>query len=189
MLTLYKALVVPILEYCCQLWNPDKICDVIKLESVQRTFTFRILGMENKSYWERLQTLSLYSLQRRRERYMIIYVWKICMGLVPNFGRDDLKLKLHGMGTRLGKRCVLPTLVRSRVGTLREKSFMVRGPNLFNSLPSNIREYDGSLEGFKRKVDRFLETIPDRPPTPGYHDAACGNSIPRQIAHIRAQQL
>ena len=111
------------------------------------------------------------------------------MGIVPNFGRHDLKLEFYGMGTRLGKRCVLPALVRSREGTLREKSFMVRGPNLFNSLPSNIREYQGSLEGFKRKIDNFLESIPDRPPTPGYHDAAGGNSIPRQIAHLRAQQL
>ena len=31
-----------------------------------------------------LEVLKLYSLQRRRERYGIIYVWKIINGLVPN---------------------------------------------------------------------------------------------------------
>ena len=36
-------------------------------------------------YHERLKSLGLYSLQRRRERYCIIYIWKIIEGLAPNF--------------------------------------------------------------------------------------------------------
>ena len=36
------------------------------------------------SYSKRLETLKLYSLQRRRDRYSIIYVCKIVEGLVPN---------------------------------------------------------------------------------------------------------
>ena len=41
--------------------------------------------MESLDYSERLVFLKLHSLQRRRERYCIIYVWKIIEGLVPNF--------------------------------------------------------------------------------------------------------
>ena len=37
-----------------------------------------------RNYWERLKVLNLYFLQRRRERYMIIHVWKILKGLCPN---------------------------------------------------------------------------------------------------------
>ena len=52
---------------------------------VQRSFTKFISGMEGLSYPERLIILKLYSLQRRRERYIIIYVWKISEGpVVPN---------------------------------------------------------------------------------------------------------
>ena len=40
--------------------------------------------MHDLSYNERLKALKLYSLQRRRERYCIIYVWKVLEGLVPN---------------------------------------------------------------------------------------------------------
>ena len=38
----------------------------------------------NVSHPERLKALKLYSLQRRRERYIIIYMFKIKIGLVPN---------------------------------------------------------------------------------------------------------
>ena len=40
--------------------------------------------MQILEYSERLVSFKLYSLQRRRERYCIIYVWKIFEGLVPN---------------------------------------------------------------------------------------------------------
>ena len=54
------------------------------VEKVQRSFTRLISGMKGLSYPERLTALKLYSLQRRRERYIILYVWKILEGLVPN---------------------------------------------------------------------------------------------------------
>ena len=54
------------------------------VENVQRSFTRFISGMAGLSYTERLTVLKLYSLQHRRERYIIIYVWKILEGLVPN---------------------------------------------------------------------------------------------------------
>ena len=53
------------------------------VEKVQRSFTRFISGMAGLSYTERLAVLKLYSLQRRRERYIVIYVWKILDGLVP----------------------------------------------------------------------------------------------------------
>jgi hypothetical protein len=34
----------------------------------------------------RLKALKLYSLERRRERYTVLYMWKIIRGLVPNPG-------------------------------------------------------------------------------------------------------
>ncbi|KAK3888847.1 hypothetical protein Pcinc_007113 [Petrolisthes cinctipes] len=65
MLTLWKALVLPRLEYCCQLWSPHKTGDIMRLETLQRTFNSRIAGLQQLNYWERLNELKLYSLQRR----------------------------------------------------------------------------------------------------------------------------
>jgi hypothetical protein len=35
-------------------------------------------------YWEHLKSLRMCSQERRRERYRIIYTWKILEGQVPN---------------------------------------------------------------------------------------------------------
>ena len=49
-----------------------KIADIQELESVQRTFTAQISGFSSLNYWERLKSLKLTSLQRRRERYILL---------------------------------------------------------------------------------------------------------------------
>ena len=84
MLTLFKSLVLSRLDYGSQLWSPYKAKDISLLESVQRAFTKHIQGMHTYSYADRLSMLKLYSLQRRRDRYTIIYVWKILESIVPN---------------------------------------------------------------------------------------------------------
>ena len=83
MLTLFKSLVLSRLDYGSQLWSPYKAKDISLLESVQRAFTKHIQGMHTYSYADRLSMLKLYSLQRRRDRYTIIYVWKILESIVP----------------------------------------------------------------------------------------------------------
>ena len=84
MLTLYKSLIRSHLEYCSPLRNPSIICDIQELESEQRTLTSKIHGLQHLHYWERLKTLSLMSLQRRRKRYVIMHMWKILHGLTSN---------------------------------------------------------------------------------------------------------
>ena len=74
MLTLYKSLVMSRLEHASQLWAPYSLKHVYLIEKVQRVFTKHISGMGFLSYSKRLEVLILYSLQRRRERYGIIYV-------------------------------------------------------------------------------------------------------------------
>ena len=41
-------------------------------------------------YIERLKTLKIYSLEQRRERYQLFYVYKIIAEIVPNPGLDIL---------------------------------------------------------------------------------------------------
>ena len=188
MITLYRALVLPILEYCCQLWHPVVLGDVRKIEAVQRTFTSRITGMRQLSYWDRLKQLKLYSLERRRERYLIIYVWKMIRGLVPNF-EEAGSIKLQTESGRRGKLCEIPRRIPGsahRVETLRENSLVVLGPRLFNCLPRDARDWEGSLETFKEKVDTFLTTVPDKPTLPHYYQSAATNSIIHQLEQLRA---
>ena len=84
MMTLWKSLVIPIMDYCSQLWCPTQAGQIHQLEEIQQQFTRKIRLVECTDYWERLTNLKMYSLQRRRERYRIIYVWKILELQVPN---------------------------------------------------------------------------------------------------------
>ena len=73
MLTLLKSLdfVVPLPEYCCQLWNESKAKAIQPIEAIQRTFTYKITEVQHLNYFERLHKLKLYSLQRCQEHIII----------------------------------------------------------------------------------------------------------------------
>ena len=84
MLQLYKSLVRPILEYCCLVWRPSKVGDIKAIENVQRRFTRRLEGLKELDYWAIIRELRIMSLQRRRQRYLLIHAWKTYHELVPN---------------------------------------------------------------------------------------------------------
>ena len=102
MLTFFKAVVRPILEYACQLWSPGTVNLITKLEKMQRSFTKYFFNMHELTYDNRLKDLNLYSIQRRRERYQIIYVWKILEEKVTNFNPQIVP----NSSGRLGRLCI-----------------------------------------------------------------------------------
>ena len=187
MLTLYKATVLPLLEYCSQLWCPIKIGQIRKIEAVQRNFTSRVNGMTDLSYWERLRRLNMYSLERRRDRYTILYTYKVILGITPNFEDDSLKIVTR-INDRRGLLCQVPPICTSataRMKTLVEQSFAVRGPRLFNCIPQDVRNINKSYESFKRGLDNFLAQVPDLPSLPNYPQPASSNSLVDQLEQLR----
>ena len=93
MMTVWKTLVVPIHDYCSQLWSPCDIKNIKLLDTVQWNFVKKIQGMHGKSYSQILKELRMYSLQRRRDRYRIIYCWKMLEGIVPPINIKLLLIK------------------------------------------------------------------------------------------------
>ena len=173
MLTLFKSLVRSRLEYGCEVWNPHKNQDIVKLEQLQRSFTYRISGMREFNYWERLEILNIMSLQRRRERIIIIHLWKIRNNIFPNF--LDIQFKDHKRTNAI--KAILKPLpkVRGAVLTNFDGSFLIWSAKLWNALPPNLTIIT-SLELFKTNLDKFLLKLPDKPPLPGY-PFNCDNSI------------
>ena len=164
MMLLYKNYVRSRLEYCCPLWHNRKIGDIQIIESVQRTFTHRIIGMERLNYWQRLEKLNLSSLQRRRERFIIFYMWKIINDKYSN----DL-----GLQFRFSERRGIVVLIRPlsntnlKAQTLYDNSFAVLAAKLWNLLPANVTLMT-CFSTFKAGVDHFLSQFPDKPPIQGY---------------------
>ena len=171
MLTLWKSLILSEHDYCSQLWNPQRTGYIQSLEQLQYSFIKKIHSVSNLSYWDQLSALRLYSLERRRERYVAIYTWKMLEGLVPNIasGEAALVAKLH---PRRGRECVVPKVsgnASCKIQSIRRASFAINGPRVFNSLPQHIRDTTGcDTCTFKSRLDRFLEKVPDQPLIPGY---------------------
>ena len=154
-----------------------------KLENIQRALTRRIEGMEGKNYLERLKELNLYSLQRRRERYIIMYTWKIIYDLVPNIiGENRIRMHNNWIGIQY-KYPTLPTEASDRIKTCKDNSFVFRGPKLFNCIPEDIRSYSGTTEGLKTRLDKFLKTVPDKPVLSGgeYRQTATSNRLDYRV--------
>ena len=78
----YVTYVRPILEYATVIWSPYHVGEIAKLESVQRRFTKRIVGLRCMTYSDRMKFLELDSLEERRLRFDLMFAYKILFGLV-----------------------------------------------------------------------------------------------------------
>jgi len=47
--------ILPILDYCFPVWNPNKLLDIIRLQRVQRNCTERLVFFWNVNYADRLR--------------------------------------------------------------------------------------------------------------------------------------
>ena len=176
---LWQTLVQPKMDYCSQLWSPGDQNSISKLEAVQRHFTSKVRGLENLSYWERLKAMNLYSQERRRERYMIIFLWKISQNMIKGYSVPFSTSERRG-------RTVVPHQVDPSapavVRRARESSLSVKGARIFNLLPVTLRNIDcDNVENFKSELDKFLSLVPDQPTIPGHPRAAETNSLLHQI--------
>ena len=96
-------------------------------------------------------------MQRRIDIYRIIYTRKILLNKVPNPG---IQVR-NPESSRNGLTLEIPT----RKGQIqaRAQNFLVRGPANFNCLPKELRSLEKSMDGFKDELDKYLETLADRP--------------------------
>ena len=183
MITLWKSLLQSRLDYCSQLWSPHLASDINRIEDVQRKYTASISGMENLNYRERLKTLKLNSQERRRDRYAIIFIWKVSMGLV-----DGYPIDFTPTTNRRGRECCVknvPGNAPSPVKKARENSLAVKGAKMFNMLPSDIRNITSEkVNDFKNSLDIFLKNVPDEPTINGEGRAAQTNCLLHQIPRL-----
>ena len=87
MLTLLHTLFQLQLDYCSQLWSPSDQGSINCLEAVQHNFLCQawVPVLEQLDYWERLKLLRLYRQERRQDRYMVCFLWKLSRGLISGY--------------------------------------------------------------------------------------------------------
>ena len=146
MLKAYKSIIRPHLEYCCQAWSPNarhgnwKI--IMEIESVQRTFTRLVQGLDSLTYQERLKKLGLTTLLERRMRGDLIETFKI-LNQMNNYGSHFFNLS-----TRTNN------LVARPGGNKNMDFFGQRVIRFWNKLPEYVKDKK-SVNGFKNALDDF----------------------------------
>ena len=148
MIKLFNSYIRSKLEYCCIVWSPKEQQYVNELEDMQRIFTSKIAKMEGLNYHQRLMKLNMYSLERRCDRYRLIYAWQQIEGIKENI----MKLKISDKGSsRLinigpisnnGKR--LPSTVWNQV----LNSPVRQTEKAFNCMPRYLRNMTGVKRDF-----------------------------------------
>ena len=189
LLTILKTLVQPHLDYCCQLWSPSTQYLINRIEKVQKSLISRIsdrslIGLD---YWQKLQLLRVYSQERRRERYAIIFLWKLSQGLVSGYN-----ITFTALDSRTGRKAVPAPVPRAPacLKNARESSIAVKGAALYNSLPASLRNSDhGDIAMFKNHLDIYLANIPDQPTVACLARGAQSNSLLHQIPLYNASLI
>ena len=155
-----------VMDYCGQVWTPhvDK-GDLLMMESPLRSYTKSFAGFGGLNYWSRLKKAGIQSVQRRNERFKILYLYKSLIGLVPliqmEIKYDERKGRLFKLPKRTGNVV--------RIKTLKDKSLPYVGAKLFNALPASIRNLNLDFLNFKFIFDCFLGCILDEPVITGYN--------------------
>ena len=141
MIQLFKTYIRIKLEYCCSVWSPVQQGVINEIERVQKSYSSKIEGMEGLDYHQRLVKLNVYSLERRRERYLVIYAWQMIEGIKENI--LELRSKKYGRSRTIWS----PVTPWSHKGIKIKHSMRTKIHNnsakkmerLFNALPSKIR--------------------------------------------------
>ena len=139
----YKVYIRPMIESATIIWNPYTVRDVQKVESLQRSFTFRVFRRFNMPYMDydrRCKVCNLESLSLRRMKFDILYIYKIIHGLVSS----DLisYIAFDRTGTKLRPYCGLDRTAHF---------FLSRVVQLYNSVPDFVR--NGSLRNLQMYLD------------------------------------
>ena len=112
--------------------------------------------------------------------YQVIFPWKISQGMVSGYD-----VEFTSMGNRRGRTIVPNSIVKSApfsVRKAREQSLGVRGAQLFNLLPENLRSMNTDhVDTFQNHLDVFLSSIPDQPTMTRLGRAASSNSLLHQL--------
>jgi hypothetical protein len=146
--TLVRAFTVyvrPIVEYASCVWSPYHVCDVTRVESVQRSFTKRLPGYCDTDYKSRLLLLGLDSLELRRLRQDLIFTYKILFGLTSDVASDFFIVSNSEHDTRGHSYKLYPRFNRI---DLRKYFFTERIIGPWNSLPATEENFE-CLSKFK----------------------------------------
>ena len=87
----FKTYVLAILDYCSPVWSPSLVTDILRIESVQSSFTRCLMCCKGLQYKDRLSICNLITLEKRRILADLILFYKIVHKLILTDLGDSFK--------------------------------------------------------------------------------------------------
>ncbi|MFZ2538547.1 MAG: reverse transcriptase family protein, partial [Oscillospiraceae bacterium] len=143
----FKVYVRPMVEYASPIWSPSYITQVSLIESVQRSFTKRLPGCSELSYYDRLSKLGLPSLEHRR----LLIDLQTCYNIIhKNYCIDPLKFFTFSSNPSARGHSLRLTYPIAKTNS-KKFFFSTRVVPVWNSLPENI-VLSRTITSFKRSL-------------------------------------
>ena len=156
LLKLYQTLVLPIIDYCSPVWQVYKICNIQKLESIQRRATRMILCQRRgeDTYENRLKSLNLTSLVSRKTYLSVSFACSCLINASPflfcrwcvNTRHDDITFRQTVTAkTNQFKHCLwvqFPSIWSNIPASVRN-SFILNSNSVFKS---NLKSHFSDLD-------------------------------------------
>lgn len=153
MVRLYKAYVLPHLEYCSPLLLGIGNAETTKMENTNYYLLRSILGFpKSVSYDDLLKIVNIKSLEQRRQFQSLVMLYKCLYShgapyISKFFNRKNVKYNLRGLSTRLE----LPSFNLEYM----HRSFTFLVSKLWNALPPTVRESKDTAS-FKRALNTHM---------------------------------
>ena len=152
LVTLYKSMIRPHLEYAAWIWSPHTWKQAEEIEKIQRRATKRVAVLRDLPYEERLKALKLPTLVYRRLRGDLVNVYKYMNNLydvksIISEDKDD---------TRRGHSAKLEKLGCKK--DIRLYFFSNRVVARWNKIPQEVIDAP-SIDSFKKSLDSHWRTI------------------------------
>ena len=147
LVTLYKSLVRPHLEYCNAITFPQLVKQVKLLEGVQRRATKLVQEVKELGYTDRMKHLRLPSLHYRRTRGDMIETYKYIHKIYkvePCPFTIDTNRRTRGHSLKIEK--------RQCNKNIKQKFFTSRAVNHWNGLPETVVQAP-TTDSFKNRLD------------------------------------
>ena len=148
---MFKAYVLPLIDYACVVYQPYTVKNVKLIESVQKRFTKRLPQFFNSriSYAGRLSCLGLDTIEIRMIKFALCEMYKIVYGFRNVNVHEFFTFSNHGHDTRSNG---LQVNVDYSESNRRKFFFAVRIPKLWNELPRSVVT-SNSLHNFKASLN------------------------------------
>ena len=146
--SMYKLYVRPHMEYAIEVWNPQDIASINKLEKVQNRMTRMIPAGNILNPEQRNQLLGLTTHENRRLRGDLINMYKNLENTDLFTLRNDFRFRGHSKTLKIPvSNCMI-----------KKNSFSSRSIHNWNRLPEDVVS-SPTLNIFKRKLDVYMSQL------------------------------